>query len=53
LSFDGVNDYVSMPNAATFELSGKELTIEFWANVLEGGSTPDGVVLAKPWTSAR
>jgi hypothetical protein len=53
LSFDGVNDYVSMPNAATFELSGKELTIEFWANVQEGGSTPDGVVLAKPWTSGQ
>ncbi|MCC7173981.1 MAG: IPT/TIG domain-containing protein, partial [Bryobacterales bacterium] len=53
ISLDGVNDYVQMPNSPALELSGKNLTLEFWANVQSGGTAWDYVILNKPWNSGQ
>jgi hypothetical protein len=51
LSFDAINDYVSIANSPSLDLSGNSLTIEFWANVQSGGSTPDYAIIEKPWVA--
>jgi len=53
ITFDGINDYVIIPSSPTIDVSGTNLTVEFWTNVLSGGSTPDYVVIGKPWTSGQ
>jgi len=47
LSFDGVNDYVTIPNSPSLDISGTNLTISFWANIQNGNDGTDDVILAK------
>jgi hypothetical protein len=53
LAFDGVNDRVSIVNSPKVDVSGQALTVEFWAYVAQGGSTPDYVIVNKPWTDGQ
>ncbi|MFN8061346.1 MAG: DUF6605 domain-containing protein [Vicinamibacterales bacterium] len=53
LRFDGLDDFVAMPASAALDVSGTALTIEFWANVLTGGATPDYAIVDKPWTTGQ
>jgi hypothetical protein len=50
LTFDGVNDYLTMPNSASLDISGTGLTLSMWINpqALAGG---DSVVLGKSWNA--
>jgi hypothetical protein len=50
LTFDGINDYLSIPNSASLDVSGTELTLSMWINpqALAGG---DSVVLGKFWNA--
>jgi hypothetical protein len=50
LTFDGVNDHLSIPNSASLDVSGAELTLSMWINpqALAGS---DSVVLAKAWNA--
>jgi hypothetical protein len=50
LAFDGVNDYLSIPNSVSLDVSGTELTLSMWINpqALAGG---DSVVLGKSWNA--
>jgi PKD repeat protein len=50
LQFDGVNDYVTIPNSASLDLAGAKLTISFWVNLTDR-SGPDMVLLGKPWVA--
>jgi hypothetical protein len=50
LSFDGVNDYVVVPNSTSLNISGKQITISLWVNITDRGG-PDMVLLGKPWFS--
>jgi hypothetical protein len=50
LSFDGVNDYVAVPNSSSLDISGKNLTLSLWVNLTDTGN--DQVLLAKPWVSS-
>jgi hypothetical protein len=51
LTFDGVNDYLTVPNSTSLNISGTGLTLTMWINpqALAGG---DSVVLGKFWTTA-
>jgi hypothetical protein len=50
LTFDGVNDYLSIPNSASLDISGTGLTLSMWIKpqALAGG---DSVVLGKFWNA--
>src|SRR5262245_2435319 len=50
VGLDGVNDYLTIPNSASLDISGTGLTLSMWINpqALAGG---DSVVLGKPWNS--
>ncbi len=48
ISFNGVNNYVLIPNSSSLDISGQGLTIEFWANITNVSGS-DGVLFAKPW----
>lgn len=47
LSFDGVNDYVLVPNSTSLNISGKALSLSLWANIPD--ATSDEVLLGKMW----
>ena len=47
LAFDGVNDYVNIPNSPSIDISGKNLTIAFWAQITD--LSGDDVLIGKPW----
>jgi PKD repeat protein len=51
LSFDGVNDYVAIPNSPSLDIAGKQLTLSLWVNLTDR-SGPDMVLLGKLWSSA-
>jgi PKD repeat protein len=51
LSFDGLNDYVAIPNSLSLDIAGKQLTISLWVHLTDR-SSPDMVLLGKPWSSA-
>lgn len=52
-TFDGTNDYISIPDAATLDITGA-LTIEAWINVAGLGGANGGGILAKsPFTTAH
>lgn len=51
LAFDGQDDYVTIANSPSIDLSGLDLTIEAWVNVATGA--PSGVLLAKPWVAGQ
>jgi len=51
LSFDGVNDYVDVPNSSSLNIAGTKLTISLWVNITDR-SGPDMVLLSKPWASS-
>jgi glucose/arabinose dehydrogenase/PKD repeat protein len=50
VSFDGVNDYITIPNSASTDISGNALTLSMWINprALTSG---DSVVLGKFWNT--
>jgi len=50
LTFDGVNDYLTVPNSPSLNISGTGLTLTMWINpqALSGG---DSVVLGKFWNA--
>jgi len=50
LSFDGVNDYVAVPNSSSLDISGTKITISLWANITDTGN--DLVLLSKVWFSS-
>ncbi len=47
LSLDGTNDYISVPNSATTNISGSALTLSMWIN--PGSNSGDKVVMGKFW----
>jgi hypothetical protein len=49
LSLDGTNDYVSVPNSSTLDISGSALTLETW--LYPTAITGDRVVLGKFWNT--
>jgi hypothetical protein len=51
LAFDGIDDYVSIPNSPGIDLAGADLTIEAWVNVAPGA--PNGLLLSKPWVAGQ
>lgn len=53
LSFDGVNDYVTIPNSASLDISGTNLTISFWANIQNSNDGTDDVIFAKIYNPTK
>ena len=49
LRFDGSNDYLTVPNSPTLNISGSAMTLSMWINPL-GGAAGDQVVFAKFWS---
>lgn len=49
LSFDGTNDYVSVPNSTSLNISGTALTLSTW--VKPAGGAGDQVLLGKFWNT--
>jgi glucose/arabinose dehydrogenase/PKD repeat protein len=49
LSFDGTNDYLSVPNSASTNISGTSLTISMWLN--PSSNSGDKVVMGKFWNT--
>jgi len=49
LSFDGTNDYLTVPNSPSLDISGNALTLSMWINPT--GSAGDQVVLGKHWNA--
>lgn len=47
-SFDGNNVYVTVPNTASIDLSGSQLTLAFWVFVVDD-VLHDQVIFGKPW----
>lgn len=49
-SFDGVNDYITIPNSASTNISGNALTLSMWVNPqpLAGG---DSILIGKFWNT--
>ena len=50
LSFDGTNDYLSVPNSSSLDISGSKLTLSMWLNP-STTSTGDQVVVGKHWNT--
>lgn len=50
VSFDGVNDYISIPNSASTDISGNAITLSMWIN--PKASSGDTVVLGKFWNTS-
>jgi hypothetical protein len=50
LTFDGVNDYITVPNSSSLNIAGSGLTLSMWIKpqALAGG---DSVVLGKFWNA--
>ena len=49
LQFDGVNDYLTMPNSPSLNFSGTAMTLSMWINPL-GGVSGDQVPFGKFWS---
>src|SRR5262249_23948174 len=49
LTFDGVHDYLTVPNPASINVSGSGLTLSMWIRPQVSGA--DSVVLGKPWNA--
>jgi hypothetical protein len=49
LSFDGVNNYATIPNSPSLDISGTNLTISFWINIQTKNDGQDDVIINKPW----
>lgn len=50
-SFDGVNDYITIPNSASTNISGNALTLSMWINP-QPLATGDSVVIGKFWNTS-
>jgi glucose/arabinose dehydrogenase/chitodextrinase len=50
VSLDGVNDYLSVPNSASLDVSGNALTLSAWLN--PASTSRDSVFLGKFWASS-
>jgi hypothetical protein len=50
LTFDGVNDYLTVPNSPPLDISGTGLTLSMWINP-QAPSGGDSVVLGKFWNT--
>src|SRR5262249_1449927 len=50
VSFDGVNDYLTIPNSASTDISGNALTLSMWINPQQPPSG-DSVVIGKFWNT--
>ncbi|MEM3040914.1 MAG: LamG domain-containing protein [Nitrososphaerota archaeon] len=46
LEFDGVDDYVEVPNSATLQIT-DDITVEAWIKIDSGGATDQRVILEK------
>ena len=51
LSFDGVNDYVTIANSSSVDIAGTNLTVSFWVSIQNLGGQDD-VIISKPWFPA-
>jgi hypothetical protein len=51
LSFDGVNDYVTVPNSPSLDISGTNITLSAWVNITDNNNI-DYVIIGKPWASS-
>ncbi len=51
LSFDQVNDYLSVPNSSSLDISGSALSMSMWIN--PGSISGDSVVLGKFWNAGH
>jgi glucose/arabinose dehydrogenase/chitodextrinase len=49
-SFDGVNDYITIPNSASTNISGSSLTLSMWINP-QPLASGDSVVIGKFWNT--
>ena len=49
-SFDGVNDYITIPNSASTNISGNALTLSMWINP-QPLASGDSVVIGKFWNT--
>jgi len=49
-SFDGVNDYITIPNSAATNISGSALTLSMWINP-QPIASGDSVVIGKFWNT--
>ncbi|MCK1597287.1 LamG-like jellyroll fold domain-containing protein [Bradyrhizobium sp. 164] len=49
-SFDGVNDFISIPNSASTNISGNALTLSMWINP-QALASGDSVVIGKFWNT--
>jgi glucose/arabinose dehydrogenase/PKD repeat protein/fibronectin type 3 domain-containing protein len=49
VSFDQVNDYLSVPNSFSLNIAGSAMTLSMWINT--GSISSDSVVLAKFWNT--
>ena len=49
VSFDQVNDYLSVPNSSSLNISGNAMTLSMWIN--PGSVSGDSVVLGKFWNT--
>jgi glucose/arabinose dehydrogenase/chitodextrinase len=49
-SFDGVNDYITIPNSASTNISGSALTLSMWINP-QPIASGDSVVIGKFWNT--
>lgn len=52
LSFDGVNDYLSILNSASTNISGNGLTLSMWVNPQQLTGSSDSVVIGKFWNTS-
>ena len=52
VSFDGVNDYISIPNSASTDISGNAITLSMWINP-QPLASGDSVVLGKFWNTTQ
>jgi chitodextrinase len=50
VSFDGVNDYITIPNSASTNISGNALTLSMWINP-QPAASGDSVVIGKFWNT--
>ena len=52
VSFDGVNDYITIPNSTSTNISGNALTLSMWINP-QPLASGDSVVIGKFWNTTQ